>query len=148
MSDIVRRIAEDQRSALKGGDKVRLSTLRLLSSDLKNRRIELGRDLGEEESLAVLAKAQKQRREAEEQFRKGGRGDLADREAAEAEIIAVYLPAPLEEQVLDRIIDTAISETGATSMKDLGKVMARLMPEVRGRVDGALVSTKVRARLV
>ncbi|CAN5177094.1 GatB/YqeY domain-containing protein [soil metagenome] len=148
MSDIVRRIAEDQRAALKGGDKVRLSTLRLLSSDLKNRRIELGRDLSEEESLAVLAKAQKKRREAEEQFRKGGRGDLADREAAEAEIIAEYLPAPLEEQVLERMIDTAIAETGATSTKDLGKVMARLMPEVRGRVDGTVVSAKVRERLV
>lgn len=147
MSDIVSRIAEEQRAALKAGDKVRLSTLRLIANDLKNRRIELGHDLTDEDVLGVLIRAQKQRREAEDQFRRGGREELAAREATEAGIIQEYLPEPIDEEMLTGLIDAAIAASGATSLKDMGKVMGRLMPEVRGRVDGAVVSAKVRERL-
>lgn len=147
VSDIVSRIAEEQKAALKAGDRVRLSTLRLLANDLKNRRIELGHDLTDDDVLTVLTRAQKQRREAEEQYRKGGRAELAAREATEAEIIQEYLPEPLDEATLLSLIDAAIAATGATNARDLGKVMGRLMPEVRGRVDGAVVSAKVRERL-
>lgn len=147
MSGIVMRIAEDQKTALKRGEKLRLSTLRLLSSDLKNRRIELGRDLSDEDALAVLSRAQKQRREAEEQFRQGGRAELAEREAAEAAIIGEYLPEPLGAAEIDRLIDAAIAETRASSIRDMGKVMGRLMPAVRGRAEGAALSARVRERL-
>ena len=144
---IVERIQADQKSALKAGEKERLSTLRLLSSELKNRRIELGRDLTDEDAIEVLMKALKQRRESEEQFAKGGRPELAAREAAEAEVIRGYLPAQLSGEDLDAMVDDAIAESGATSLKDMGAVMGRLMPKLKGRAEGAAVSARVKERL-
>lgn len=147
MSDVEERIREDQKAALKAGDKVRVATLRLMSNDLKNRQIELGRALAEADVIEVLSRARKQRRESEEQYRSGGRQDLADREAAEAAIIQEYLPEPVDPARLDQMIEAAIADTGASGPADMGKVMARLMPEVKGRVDGAELSRKVRERL-
>lgn len=147
MSDVEERIREDQKAALKAGDKVRVATLRLMSNDLKNRQIELGRALAEADVVEVLSRARKQRRESEEQYRSGGRQDLADREAAEAAIIQEYLPEPVDPARLDQMIEAAIAETGASGPADMGKVMGRLMPEVKGRVDGAELSRKVRERL-
>ena len=144
---IVERIQNDQKSALKAGEKERLSALRLLSSELKNRRIELGRDLTDEDAIEVLMKALKQRRESEEQYGKGGRPELAAREAAEAEVIRGYLPAQLSDEELDAMVDAAIAEAGATSMKDMGAVMGRLMPKLKGRAEGAVVSARVKERL-
>ena len=144
---IVERIREDQMVALKARDKDKVSALRLLSSELKNRRIELGRDLTDEDAIEVLMRALKQRREAEEQFTKGGRPELAAREAAEAELIRMFLPRPLSPEELERMIDAAIAETGATSMRDMGAVMSRLMPEIKGRAEGAIVSARVKERL-
>jgi uncharacterized protein YqeY len=144
---IVERIQTDQKSALKAGEKERLSTLRLLSSELKNRRIELGRDLTDEDAIEVLMKALKQRRESEEQYAGGGRPELAAREAAEAEVIREYLPAQLSGEELDAMVDEAIAEAGATSLKDMGAVMGRLMPKLKGRAEGAVVSARVKARL-
>jgi uncharacterized protein YqeY len=144
---IVERIQNDQKSALKAGEKDRLSALRLLSSELKNRRIELGRDLTDEDAIEVLMKALKQRRESEEQFGKGGRPELAAREAAEAEVIRGYLPAQLSDEELNAMVDAAIAEAGATSMKDMGAVMGRLMPKLKGRAEGAVVSARVKERL-
>ena len=144
---IVERIREDQMVALKARDKDKVSALRLLSSELKNRRIELGRDLTDEDAIEVLMRALKQRREAEEQFTKGGRPELAAREAAEAELIRMFLPLPLSPEELERMIDAAIAETGATSMRDMGVVMGRLMPEIKGRAEGAVVSARVKERL-
>ena len=145
--DIVERIQADQKSALKSGQKERLSALRLLSSELKNRRIELGRDLTDEDAIEVLMKALKQRRESEEQYTGGGRPELAAREAAEAEVIRGYLPAQLSDEELDALIDAAIAEAGATTMKDMGGVMGRLMPKLKGRAEGAVVSARVKERL-
>jgi uncharacterized protein YqeY len=147
VSELVKRLSEDQKTALKAGDKIRVGTLRLLSSELTNKRIELGRDLEEDEVIGVLSKGQKQRREAERQYREAGREELADKEAAEATIIGEYLPEPLDDAALTRLIDVAISETGAETLKDMGAVMGRLMPEVRGRVDGSVVSARVKDRL-
>ncbi|HJU86277.1 MAG TPA: GatB/YqeY domain-containing protein [Gemmatimonadota bacterium] len=144
---IVERIQTDQRSALKAGEKERLSALRLLSSELKNRRIELGRDLTDDDAVEVLMKALKQRRESEEQFAQGGRPELAAREAAEAEVIRGYLPAQLSDEELDAMIDAAIAEARASTMKDMGAVMGRLMPRLRGRAEGAVVSARVKERL-
>ena len=144
---IVERIRADQKSALKAGEKERLSGLRLLSSELQNRRIELGRDLTDEDAIEVLMKALKQRRESEEQFTKGGRPELAASEAAEAEVIRGYLPAQLSDEELNAMIDAAIAEAGATTMKDMGAVMGRLMPKLKGRAEGAVVSARVKERL-
>ncbi|HYO47205.1 MAG TPA: GatB/YqeY domain-containing protein [Gemmatimonadota bacterium] len=144
---IVERIQEDQKLALKAREKERLSTLRLLSSELKNRRIELGRDLSDDDAVEVLLRALKQRRESEDQFTKGGRPELAAREAAEAEVIREYLPEPLVAEELDGMIDAAIAEAGATSLKDMGAVMGRLMPMVKGRAEGSVVSARVKERL-
>ncbi|HET6362377.1 MAG TPA: GatB/YqeY domain-containing protein [Gemmatimonadota bacterium] len=144
---IIERIQTDQKSALKAGEKERLSALRLLSSELKNRRIELGRDLTDEDAIDVLMKALKQRRESEEQYTKGGRPELAEREAAEAEVIRGYLPAQLSTEELDAMVDAAIAEAGATSVKDMGAVMGRLMPKLKGRAEGAVVSARVKERL-
>ncbi|MGH7565605.1 MAG: GatB/YqeY domain-containing protein [Gemmatimonadota bacterium] len=144
---IVDRIQEDQKRALKAGEKERLSALRLLSSELKNRRIELRRDLSDDDAIEVLLRALKQRRESEEQFTKGGRPELAAREAAEAEVIRGYLPEPLADEELDGMIDAAIAEAGATSLKDMGAVMGRLMPTVKGRAEGSVVSARVKERL-
>jgi hypothetical protein len=147
MSDVQDRIREDQKAAMKSGDKVRLATLRLISNDLKNRQIELGRPLEEADFVEVLSRARKQRRESEEQYRSGGRQDLADREAVEAGIIQEYLPEPVDPARLDEMIDAAIAESGAAGPADMGKVMGRLMPQVKGRVDGGELSRKVRERL-
>ena len=147
MSDIEARIREDQKAALRAGDKVRLATLRLMANDLKNRHIELGRPLEEGDVIEVLSRARKQRRESEEQYRSGGRAELAEREAAEAAIIQEYLPQPIDEAELDRLIEEAIATTGAAGPADMGKVMGSLMPRVKGRVEGAEVSRRVRERL-
>ena len=147
MSETRERIESDAKTALKAGDKVRVSTLRMLSSELTNRRIELGRALEEPDVLEVLAKAEKRRREAEDQFRTVGREDLADKEAAEAAIVREYLPEPLSDDAIEALIDRAIAETGATGPKQMGAVMGRLVPEVRGRVDGGDLSRRVKARL-
>jgi len=144
---VVERIQEDQKLALKAREKERLSTLRLLSSELKNRRIELGRDLSDDDAVEVLMRALKQRRESEDQFTRGGRPELAAREAAEAEVIRGYLPEPLADEELDGMIDAAIVEAGATSLKDMGAVMGRLMPMVKGRAEGSVVSARVKERL-
>lgn len=147
MSDVQDRIRDDQKAAMKAGDKLRVATLRLIANDLKNRQIELGRPLEEADVLDVLSRARKQRRESEEQYRSGRRPDLADREASEAAIIQEYLPEPVDPARLDRMIDAAIAETGAAGPADMGKVMGRLMPQVKGRVDGADLSRRVRERL-
>ena len=147
MSNLWERIHEDRKTALRAGDKLRLATLRLIANDLKNRQIELGRPLEEKDVIEVLARARKQRRESEEQYRAGGRPELADREGAEAAIIQEYLPKPLGEAELERMIDDAIAATGASGAGDLGKVMGELMPRVKGRAEGSEVSRKVRERL-
>lgn len=147
MSEIVQRIEGDQKAALKAREKERLSGLRLLTSELKNRRIELQRDLTDDDAVEILSKALKQRQEAAEQFTRGNRPELAARESAEAEVIREYLPEPVSEEELDGMIDAAIAEVGATSMRDMGAVMGRLMPLVKGRADGAVVSARVKERL-
>lgn len=147
MSEIVQRIEGDQKAALKAREKERLSALRLLTSELKNRRIELQRDLTDDDAIEILSKALKQRQEAAEQFTRGNRPELAARESAEAEVIREYLPEPVTEEELDGMIDAAIAEVGATSMRDMGAVMGRLMPLVKGRADGAAVSARVKERL-
>ncbi len=141
------RIMEDMKEAMKAKDTARVSTLRLLLSEIKNKEIDKRGELSDDEVLAVIQKAVKQRRESIEQYKKAGREDLAEKESKELEILESYLPQPLTEEELEAIIDEAIKEVGATSPRDMGKVMKVVMPKVRGRADGKVVNQKVREKL-
>jgi uncharacterized protein YqeY len=133
--------------ATKSKDKIRLSALRMLKNGLHNREIDLKRELDEVEFLQLLSSMVKQRKDSIEQFEKGGRMDLVEKEQAELKVIEEFLPAQLSEADLDAAITEAIRETGATSARDMGKVMKVLMPKLTGRADGKALGEKVKARL-
>lgn len=133
--------------AAKAKDKLRLSALRLLKSGLHNREIDLKRELNEAEFLQLLSTMVKQRKDSIEQFEKGGRADLVEKEETELKVIQEFMPTPMSEAELDAMITEAIRETGAASVRDMGKVMATLMPKVTGKADGKMVGEKVKARL-
>ena len=133
--------------AAKAKDKIRLSALRMLKSGLHNREIDLKRELDEGEFLQLLSSMVKQRKDSIEQFAKGGRTDLVEKEEAELKVIEEFLPAQLSEAELDASIAEAIREVGAEGVRDMGKVMKVLMPKLTGRADGKAVGEKVKARL-
>ena len=134
--------------AMKSKDQPRLSTLRMLKTALMNREIERGRALDDNESLQVVSALVKQRRDSIEQFLKGGRKDLADKETAEIVILESYLPPAVDAADLERTIDGVIASTGATSARDMGKVMKAVMTELAGKtVDGKAVNELVRRKL-
>lgn len=141
------KISQDLIQAQKKRDTVRLSTLRMLKSDLKYKQIEKNSPLTEEEELVVLSSAVKKHKDSIEQFSQAQRNDLVAQEEAELNIILEYLPKQLPEEELTDLIEQAIQESGAVSKADLGKVMKILMPRVRGRSDGKLVSSLVTAKL-
>jgi uncharacterized protein YqeY len=145
---LVERIQKDLVEAMKSKEELRLSVLRMVKSALKNKEIEKIRPLDEAESLQVLQTLMKQRKESVEQFTKGGRMDLADKETREIAIIEAYLPAGASDADLDRAIEAAIAETGATSPKQMGAVIKSAKALLSGKtVDGKLLSDRVRARL-
>lgn len=144
---IPERLDEDLKTAMKSRDDLRVQVLRMLKSDLRYKKIELARELTDEDAIAVLSSSVKKRRDSIEEFRRGGREDLATAEAAEITIIQGYLPEQLSEEEVYALVDKAIAQTGARAIKDLGAVMKILMPDVRGRADGKIVNTAVRARL-
>ncbi|MEK6535435.1 MAG: GatB/YqeY domain-containing protein [Thermodesulfobacteriota bacterium] len=131
----------------KAKDKLRLSALRMLKSGLHNREIDLKRELNEAEFLQLLSAMVKQRRDSIEQFARGGRTDLVEKEETELKVIQEFMPTPMSETELDAMIAEAIRETGAASVRDMGKVMATLMPKVAGKADGKMVGEKVKLRL-
>jgi len=133
--------------AAKAKDKDRLSALRLIKNTLHNREIDLRRELEEAEFLQALASMAKQRNDSIEQFRNGGRLDLVEKETSELKVIQEFMPAQLSEEEVSREIESAIAEVGATSIKDMGKVMKVLMPKLTGKADGKVVGDKVKARL-
>src|SRR5580765_2582079 len=134
--------------AMKAKDPIKLVALRMLKTALMNREIERGRTLDESESRQVVAALVKQRRDSIEQFLKGGRKDLADKETAEIAVLEAYLPAAVGGADLERMVDAAIASTGATSQKDLGRVMKAVMAELAGKtVDGKAVNELARRRL-
>ena len=135
------------KTAMKAGDKLRLSCIRMLRAAIKDKEIELGHGLDEAEAMAVLAKLVKQRNDAASQYADAGRDDLKDKELAEVEIIQSYLPEPLSDNELDAIVDQAISQTGAASMRDMGKVMAVVKDRAAARADMGKLSGIVKARL-
>ena len=140
------RLAQDMRAALKGGEKVRLSTLRLLSAAVTNREVELGHPVTDEEFVGVANREVKRRREAIEAYTAAGRPDRAAIEREEQAVLETYLPAGLSEQEVDQLIEEAVAAAGA-GPPEMGKVMSFVMARAKGRVDGKLVKAKVRARL-
>lgn len=141
------RLQQDLEAALKAGRKVEVSTLRLLLSAVKNREVEKRGQLTEPEFLQIIVKECSQRRDAIQQFRQGGREDLVLQEEAELQILEKFLPKALTPEELSAKVGEAIAATGASSVKDMGRVMAYLMPEVAGRADGKIVSQIVRQEL-
>jgi uncharacterized protein YqeY len=134
--------------AMRAKDPLRLSTLRMLKAALMNREIERGRALDDGESRQVVASLVKQRKDSMEQFTKGGRGDLASKEAAELDVLEVYLPPSVDPAALEHAVVSAIAETGATSAKDMGRVMKATMAKLAGQtVDGKAVNELVRQKL-
>lgn len=144
---LVTTIEGDILAAMKAGESDKLSVLRMAKTAFKNKQIELGHELTDDEATAVLAKELKQRRDAEGEFRAGNRAELADKEAAEATILAGYLPEQMGEDEVAKLVDEAIAAIGASSAADMGKVMGALMPKTRGKADGSLVSRLVKERL-
>jgi uncharacterized protein YqeY len=144
---VIRRIEAELKDAMRARDEARVATLRLTLSALRAAEKELQRPLKEDEELQVLQRERKRRVESVRAFVDAGRAEQAERERAELEVLEALLPAPLAESELERIVDDAIAETGATSLSDLGRVMADVMPQVAGRADGSVVSQLVREKL-
>jgi uncharacterized protein len=144
---LAEQIQQDVRAAMKERDRARVGALRMLGAALKNGEIEAGRPLTEEEEQVVLQRQLKQREESAEAFRRAGREERAASESSEAEIVRGYLPEPLSAEELEKIVDTAIEETGATGMKDMGPVMGRAMALAGGRAQGRELAPLVRNRL-
>ncbi len=141
------QIGTDIKGALKAGAKEKVSTLRMLSAALKNRQIDKRAPLTENEVLEAVRSLIKQRRDSVEQFAKGGRQDLVDKETAEIAFLAVYLPQQLSREEVEKLVREAIVQSGAQSAKEMGKVMKTLIPMVDGRADGKLVSELVKSAL-
>lgn len=141
------RLTDDMKTAMRAGDKPRLGVIRLVNAAIKQREVDERIDLDDDQILAVLEKMLKQRRDSVKQYDAAGRQDLADTERAEMAVIETYLPAPLDEAEVDALLEEAIRETGAASMRDMGKVMAILKQHVAGRTDMGALSQKVKARL-
>ncbi|NED99247.1 GatB/YqeY domain-containing protein [Phytoactinopolyspora halotolerans] len=149
MASLKDRIKGDLTEAMRARDDVRKGALRMVLSAIGTAEVagESAKELSEEETITVLTREVKRRREAAEAFRSGGRTDSAEREDAEAAIIEEYLPAQLSEQELAELVDAAVTEVGAESPRDMGKVMKALQPKVAGRAEGRVVADAVKARL-
>lgn len=146
-SAIKANIQEDMKTAMRNQDKERLATIRLIMAAFKQREVDERITLTDEHVLAILDKMIKQRRESITQFEAGNRPELAAKEAAEIQVIQQYLPAQLSEAEINQLIDAAITESGASTPKDMGKVMAILKPQMQGRADMSVVSGKIKERL-
>jgi uncharacterized protein YqeY len=141
------RLVEEMKQAMKSGDKLRLSTIRMIRTAVKNKEIEQRKPLDDEGILRVIQGMVRKSEESVEQFKAGGRMDLVEKETKEIETMKSYLPQPPSREEVLKIIDQTIEETQATSLKEMGKVMKSLMPKLGGKVDGALVNQWVKERL-
>lgn len=145
---LMQKISEDMTAAMRSRDQARLAPLRMAKAALMNREVEKGRALDDAESQQVIASLIKQRRDSAEQFEKGGRPELAARETAEIATLEAYLPPPIDPAEIDAAVDAAVQETGATSAKDLGRVMKAVMGKLAGRgADGRAINEAARRKL-
>ena len=147
MSEIKDTVMADIKACMKSGDKARLGVLRLISSAVKQREVDERVDTDDTAMIAILDKMAKQRRESIEQFTTANRTDLADAEVIELEIIKGYLPAQLSDEEVSALVDKAVADTGASSVRDMGKVMGILKPQLQGRADMSAVSAQIKTRL-
>jgi uncharacterized protein len=141
------RITEDMKASMRSGDKERLAGIRLILAGIKQREVDERIQLDDTQVLAVLEKMIKQRRESITQFEAGGRADLVAKESAELAVLQAYLPAQLSDTEVESAVRAAIASTGATSMKDMGKVMAAVKPQVQGRTDMGALSARIKSLL-
>jgi uncharacterized protein YqeY len=141
------RLVEEMKQAMKSSDKLRLSTIRMVRSALKNKEIDLRKKLEDEDIVKVIQVMVRKGEDSVEQFQAGGRVDLVEKEKAEIEILKSFLPQPLSQEEILKIIDQSIQETQASSLKDIGKVMKSVMPRIGGKADGKLINQLVKERL-
>ena len=141
------QVQEEIKDALRGGEKVKLGALRFLMASVKNREIELRRELTDDEFREVVGREVKRRNESIEAYEDAGRDDLVKKETEERQVLQVYMPQQLSDAEVDALVAEAIEQTGATSVKELGRVMGYVMGKAKGRVDGSVVQQKARARL-
>lgn len=141
------RLVEEMKQAMKSNDKLKLSTIRMIRSTLKNKEIDLRKKLEDEEIVKVIQAMVRKGEECVEQFQTGGRMDLVEKEKSEIEIMKSFLPQPLSQEEIVKLINQSIQETQASSMKDIGKVMKSVMPKIGGKADGKLINQLVKERL-
>ncbi len=141
------KIAQDLKTAMKSGQRTRVDVLRMLKAQIKNVEIEKGRPLTEEEEIQVLQSAAKKRKEAIEFYEKGNRPELAAKEKEELAVIEAFLPSQMSREEIEAAVVEIISQTGASSLKDLGKVMKEAMAQLKGKADGKMIQEIVRSKL-
>ena len=141
------KLSEDMKTAMKARDELRLSTIRMIRSAVKNKDIELKRELNEQEIVEVIATLGKQRRESIRLFTEAGRQDLVEKEEKELAVLLEFLPQQLSREEVAELVEKIVAESGAQGAKDMGKVMKALMPHIAGRADGKMVSDVVREKL-
>lgn len=146
-SPLKQRLQEDVKAAMRAREKARLGALRLILAALKQAEVDIRTPLDDERIIVLLDKMLKQRRESLSQYEAAGREDLAEKERFEMEVIQSYMPAPLSEAEIERLIDETLSQSQVTSMREMGRVMGVLKSQLQGRADMAAVSTRVKARL-
>jgi uncharacterized protein YqeY len=144
---LIGRLEDEVKEAMRSRDADRRDALRLILSSLKSAEKELQRPLSDDEELQVMQRERKRRVEAAEAFRAGGRENQATKEEGELAVLEEFMPEPLSEDELEQIVDNAIAEVGATSIRDMGRVMADVMPQISGRADGSAVGQLVREKL-
>jgi len=147
MMRLKQRLDQDMKLSQKSKAKLKLSLIRLLKSDIRYKEIKIGKELSEDEVLEVLSTAAKKHRDSIDQFRKGGREDLAKQEEEELNLILGYMPEQLKQEEIEGLIEESITEVGAESERDIGKVMKVLMPKIKGRADGRMVNLQVSSKL-
>lgn len=147
MSELKAKLTEDMKTAMRGSEKERLLTIRLILSAVKQQEVDTREEQSDDDIIASLTKMQKQRRESITQFEQAGRQDLVDKEKQELEIISEYLPEALSDDEIEKLIAQAMTESGASSMKDMGKIMGILKPKLAGRADMGVVSAKIKSAL-
>ena len=147
MGEILKKLQNEMKEALKNKNKEKLSTIRMLISEIKKVQIDTKKELNDDEVLSIIQRYAKQRREAIEQYNKAGRDDLVEKEKKELNIVLEFLPKQLTEKEIEEIVDSTIKELNATSMKDMGKVMKTVMEKVKGRAEGSIISRIVKSRL-
>jgi uncharacterized protein YqeY len=144
---LIEELEDEIKEAMRAGDTTRRDALRLILASLRSAEKDLMRELTEDEELQVLQRERKKRIEAADAFRAAGREEQAEKEEDELDVLEEFMPDPLSEEELEQIVDDAIAENKATSMRDMGRVMADVMPQIAGRADGSAVSQIVREKL-